>query len=250
MPEALLESELFGHVKGAFTDAKAPHAGLFVQANGGTLLLDEIGDMPLALQPKLLRALETHTVRPVGGAAEVPFDVRIVAATHRDLEEAIASGAFREDLYYRLDVVELSLPPLRARGDDVLLLAQHLLSKFSVRAGKPVRGFGRDVAELLLSYAWPGNVRELSNAMERAVALTTFDQLTVEDLPERVRSTRRASSPPAPSNGEADLVPLEEMERRYILRAFELLGKNRTLTAQVLEIDRKTLYRKLERWGV
>ncbi len=250
MPEALLESELFGHVKGAFTDAKSAHAGLFVQASGGTLLLDEIGDMPLSLQPKLLRALETRSVRPVGGAAEVAFDVRIVAATHRDLEEAIASGAFREDLYYRLDVVEVGLPPLRARGDDVLLLAQHFLSRFSAKSGKPVRGFGADVAEILLAYAWPGNVRELSNAMERAVALTKLEQLAVEDLPDRVRTARRTSAAPASVGTSDDLVPLEEMERRYILHAFEVLGKNRTLTAQVLEIDRKTLYRKLERWGV
>ncbi len=248
MPESLLESELFGHAKGAFTDAKAAHAGLFVDAEGGTLLLDEIGDMPVGLQPKLLRALQERRVRPVGSTAEVPFDVRIIAATHRDLERASASGAFREDLYYRLNVVEIGVPPLRTRGDDVLLLAQHFLEKFAATSNQPVRGMAPAVAERLRAYPWPGNVRELANAMERAVALTHYRDIVVDDLPERVRQ-HVAPRFAIQTQDAREILPLEEIERRYILATFEALGKNRSLTAQMLDIDRKTLYRKLERWG-
>ncbi|MFO0549982.1 MAG: sigma-54 dependent transcriptional regulator [Polyangiaceae bacterium] len=249
LPEALLESELFGHAKGAFTDARVARTGLFIEADGGTLFLDEIGDMPIGLQPKLLRALESRKVRPLGATTELGFDVRVLSATHRDLESAIAQGAFREDLFYRLNVVELTLPPLRARGDDVLLLAQLFLQRFAARSHKPVEGFGPGVAERLLGYGWPGNVRELSNAMERAVALTSRSEISVDDLPERVRA-REGGAPVDLPGGVSELTSLEEMEQRYILRAFELLGKNRSLTAQTLQIDRKTLYRKLEKWGV
>ncbi|MEJ7733370.1 MAG: sigma-54 dependent transcriptional regulator [Polyangiaceae bacterium] len=250
VPEALLESELFGHVRGAFTDAKASRTGLFVEADGGTLLLDEIGDMPLSLQPKLLRALQDRAVRPVGSSTEIPFDVRIVAATHRDLEMAVSEGRFREDLFYRLDVIEVVMPPLRMRGNDVLLLAQHFTERFASAAGKQITGFGPEVAERLLGYGWPGNVRELANCIERGVALARFEQLTLDDLPDRVRST-----PPKPPlvtepGSEDEILTLEEVERRYTLRVFERTGYSRTLTAQLLGVDRKTLYRKLERWGV
>jgi DNA-binding NtrC family response regulator len=246
MPESLLESELFGHAKGAFTDAKAARTGLFIKASGGTLFLDEVGEMPLTLQPKLLRALQERTVRPVGGDTEVPFDARIVAATNRDLELAVEEGRFREDLYYRLNVIGLELPPLRARGNDVLLLAQRFLEHFAARSGKRVVGLTPAAAQRLLAYSWPGNVRELQNCIERAVALTSYEQLTVEDLPERIRDYR-ATSPHAQGNDLSELVSLEEMERRYIQRVLDTVGGSRTLASRILGVDRKTLYRKLGR---
>jgi two-component system, NtrC family, response regulator AtoC len=249
MPEALLESELFGHEKGAFTDAKAKTPGLFVQATGGTLFLDEIGDMPLGLQPKLLRALQERKVRPVGGGGEIGFDARIVAATNRDLETAVDEKRFREDLYYRINVIHVQLPPLRARGNDVLLLAQAFLQQLATQSGKNVVGLSTAAAEKILSYHWPGNVRELSNCVERAVALTQFDQLQVEDLPEKVRDYRQSHIIVA-SEDASDLVPMEEVERRYVLRVLQAVGGNKTMAAQILGFDRKTLYRKLERYGV
>ncbi len=249
MPETLLESELFGHEKGAFTDAKAKTTGLFVQASGGTLFLDEIGDMPLGLQPKLLRALQERKVRPVGGGAEVPFDARVIAATNRDLETAVDEKRFREDLYYRINVIHVPLPPLRARGNDVLILAQQFLHQFAAQSGKNVVGLSTAAAEKLLSYHWPGNVRELANSIERAVALTQFDRLQVEDLPEKVRDYRPSHIIVA-SEDASDLVPMEEVERRYVLRVLQAVGGNKTMAAQILGFDRKTLYRKLERYGV
>ena len=249
MPEALLESELFGHAKGAFTDAKAARKGLFVEASGGTLFLDEIGDMPLAMQPKLLRALEARTVRPVGGSTEVPFDVNLVAATNRDLETAIAEGRFREDLFYRINVVKLELPPLRARGNDILLLAQSFLERFATRSGKCVVGVSSAVAKKLLAYAWPGNVRELQNCLERAVAVARFEQIAVDDLPERIRDYKSANVVVV-ADDPSELVPLEIVERRYILRVVEAAGGNKSIAARILGLDRKTLYRRLESYGV
>jgi two-component system response regulator HydG len=248
MPETLLESELFGHVKGAFTDARTGRTGLFVQASGGTLFLDEIGDLPMGLQPKLLRALQERKVRPVGGDAEVPFDVRLVCATNRDLESAVEEKRFREDLYFRVNVVHVKLPPLRARGGDVLLLTQHFLDHYATQAAKHVTGIAPAAAERLMAYPWPGNVRELQNCIERAVALTAFEQIAVDDLPERIRSYR-GSHVLVASDDPSDLVPLEEMERRYILRVVEAVGGNKTLAAEVLGVGRKTLYRKLERYA-
>jgi two-component system response regulator AtoC len=248
MPEALLENELFGHSKGAFTDARSARAGLFVQASGGVLFLDEIGEMPLSLQPKLLRALQERKVRPLGSEAELPFDVRLVAASNRDLETAVEERRFREDLFYRINVITVPLPPLRARGTDVLLLAQHYVQSFAAQFGKSVTGISPGAAERLSSYAWPGNVRELQNCIERAVALTGFAEIVVEDLPEKIRNYRRSHVVVA-SDDPSELVALEEIERRYILRALEALGGNRTLTAQVLGLDRKTLYRKLRGYG-
>jgi DNA-binding NtrC family response regulator len=247
MPEALLESELFGHARGAFTDATSSKVGLFAQADGGTLFLDEIGDMPLGLQPKLLRALEERKVRPVGATQEVPFDARVITATNRDLESAVEERRFREDLYYRINVVHIQLPPLRARGNDVLLLAQHFLESFAAVSGKKVVGISAAAAEKLLSYHWPGNVREVKNCIERAVALTQFAELSVEDLPEKVRDYRQSHVIVA-SDDASDLVPMEEVERRYILRVLESVAGNKTLAAQILGFDRKTLYRKLERY--
>jgi len=244
VPEALLESELFGHVRGAFTDAKSDRTGLFVQANGGTLLLDEIGELPLGLQPKLLRALQERKVRPVGGSSEVPFDVRIVAATNRDLEAMVEEGRFREDLFFRVNVIHVELPPLRDRGNDILLLAQQFLEHYAGKAGKRLGPLTPEVAQRLLSYSWPGNVRELQNAMERAVALAAFDRITVDDLPERIQRYRTQHVLPA-ADDPATLVPLSEIERRYILRVLESVNGNRTSAARILGLDRKTLVRKL-----
>ena len=249
VPEALLESELFGHQKGAFTDAVADRPGLFVEASGGTLFLDEIAELPLALQSKLLRALQERVVRPVGSAREVGFDARIVAATNRDLERAVEEQRFREDLYYRINVVHLPLPPLRARGGDILLLAQHFVDHFSRIFEKPVTGLAAAAADKLLSYSWPGNVRELANCIEQAVALTRFTELLVEDLPDKVRAYSRSHVVVAASD-PTELVPLETVERRYILHVLEAVGGSRTLAAQTLGLDRKTLYRKLKSYGI
>ena len=246
MPEHLLESELFGHLKGAFTDARVARTGLFVQASGGTLFLDEVGELPLGLQPKLLRALQERKVRLLGSNEEVEFDARIVAATNRDLERAVEEGRFREDLYYRLNVINIELPPLRARGNDVLLLSQTFVEHFAGRTGKRVLGLSPAAAQKLLAYSWPGNVRELQNCMERAVALTTFEQLTVEDLPERVRNYTTPQVLPEMAD-MSEMVTLEEVERRYIHRVLEAVGGSRTLAARILGVDRKTLYRKLHR---
>lgn len=249
VPEALLESELFGHAKGAFTDAKVARRGLFMEAGGGTLFLDEIGEMPLSTQPKLLRALQERTARPVGGLEEIPFDVRIVTATNRDLEADVESGKFREDLLYRLNVIPVHVPPLRSRGNDVLLLAQRFVEQFAAKTRKSVHGLSAAAGEKLLAYAWPGNVRELQNCIERAVALARFDELAVDDLSEKVRDYRR-SHVLLVADDPSELVPLDEIERRYILKVLEAMGGNKTLAAQALKLDRKTLYRKLERYGV
>jgi DNA-binding NtrC family response regulator len=248
VPTHLLESELFGHVRGAFTDARSDRKGLFAQADQGTLFLDEIGEMPLDMQAKLLRALESRAVRPVGGQHEIPFDVRLVTATHRDLVASIEEGTFREDLYYRINVIELTMPPLRARGTDVLLLAQTFLEHFARQHDKPVRRISPPVAERLLAYAWPGNVRELRNCIERAVALARFEEVIVEDLPAHVREYRAAHVLLA-VNDPSELVPLAQVEQRYIERVLEAVGGNKRQAAQILGLDRATLYRKMERWS-
>lgn len=248
MPEALLESELFGHVRGAFTDAKSDRKGLFAEADGGTLFLDEVGEIPLALQPKLLRALEERRVRPVGGNTEVPFDVRIVAATNRDLESAVEEGSFREDLFYRLNVFHLEMPPLRSRGTDILLIAKHFLESFSCRQEKNVRAISDKAANRLLSYPWPGNVRELRNAVEHAVALACYDTVVPEDLPRKICSYQDEPILSATHN-PMELISMQEVERRYILHVLKTAGGNRSLTAKILQLDRKTLYRKLQLFG-
>jgi two-component system response regulator HydG len=244
LPETLLESELFGHARGAFTDARREHAGLFVRAHGGTLFLDEIGEMPPGMQVKLLRALQERKVRPLGGEKEIAFDARIVAATNRDLETAIAEGRFREDLYFRINVISVELPPLRVRGGDILLLAQHFLDRFAAQSEKRVTGFSAAAGDRLLGYHWPGNVRELQNAVERAVAVTRFAEIAVDDLPERIRNYR-SSQVLVAGEDPSELVPMEEVERRYIARVMEAVGGNKTLAAKVLGFDRKTLYNKL-----
>ncbi|MDB4943659.1 MAG: hypothetical protein JWP97_3193 [Labilithrix sp.] len=248
VPQALIESELFGHARGAFTDAKVDRKGLFVQASGGTLFLDEIGELPIDMQPKLLRALQERKVRPVGANAEIPFDARIVAATNRNLEDEVYEKRFREDLYYRINVVKIDVPPLRERGGDVLHLAQFFLKQFANRNQKAALELSTTGAEKLMAYNWPGNVRELENCMEHAVALARFDQITVEDLPEKIRAYRAERFVVA-ANDPTEIVTMDELERRYILRVLALVGGNKSRAAQVLGFDRRTLYRKLERYG-
>ena len=247
MPPALLESELFGHVRGAFTDAKSSRTGLFAQAAGGTLFLDEIGDLPLEMQPKLLRALQERKVRPVGGNEEIAFDARVVTATNRDLEVEVEEKRFREDLYYRINVVRVDAPALRNRGGDVLLLAQHFLGRYGARSNKAVRGIHAAAAERLVTYDWPGNVRELENCMERAVALLRFDEVTVDDLPEKIRQYRSDRLVFA-VDALGEVVTIDELERRYIHRVLALVGGNKSRAATLLGLDRRTLYRRLDRY--
>ncbi len=246
VPENLLESELFGHTKGAFTDARMARKGLFSQAEGGTLFLDEIGDLPSVTQPKLLRALQERVVRPVGSDREIPFDVRIIAATNKDLESEVAANRFRQDLYYRINVIQVALPPLRTRGGDVLVLAQSFVEKYAARSNRNICGVCPAVAEKLLAYDWPGNVRELENCMERAVAVARTDQVMPEDLPDRIRNHHEARFTMS-FDDPSELVALEEMERRYILRVMTAVKGNKRLAAQILGLDRSTLYRKLGR---
>jgi two-component system response regulator HydG len=233
VPETLLESELFGHAKGAFTDARQSRNGLFVQASGGTFFMDEVGEMPIGMQPKILRALQERKVRPVGGNMELPFDARLITATNRDLETEVEERRFREDLYYRINVVRIEVPPLRARGNDILQLAQHFIERAAARSGKNVVGLVSSAAEKLLSYDWPGNVRELENCVERAVALTRYDQITVEDLPEKVRNYQ-SSHVVVASDDPSELIPMQEVERRYIQRVLKSVGGNKTQAARVL----------------
>jgi len=244
VPPLLLESELFGHVKGAFTDARRSRPGLFVQAQGGTVFLDEIGEMPLEMQVKLLRVLQERRVRPVGGEEEIPFDARVIAATNRDLEADVAEKRFREDLYYRINVVQIALPPLRARPGDLLALAQHFIQKIAARTGKPTVGLSTEAARVMVDYDWPGNVRELENCLERAIALTNFDQLAVEDLPEKMRLHRRAILATA-TGAPSELISLAEVMRRYVMQVLDAVGGNKTMAAHVLQIDRRSLYRRL-----
>jgi len=246
VPHHLLESELFGHVKGAFTDARSGRPGLFIEANGGTLLLDEIGEMPLDMQAKLLRALQERTVRPVGGDRELPFDARVIAATHQELDALVEARTFREDLFYRIAVVIVPVPTLRERSDDVLVLAQHFLNRFVDRFGKRVVGFHPSAIARMSAYSWPGNVRELENCLERAVALTRGDTITVDDLPERIR-TFQPERPLAAPEEATEMMTLSELEHRYLQRVLSLVGGNKSRAARVLGLDRRTLYRMLDR---
>jgi len=248
VPASLLESELFGHIKGAFTDAKRTREGLFLQATNGTLFLDEIGEMPIDMQAKLLRVLQERRLRPVGGDEEVPFDTRLITATNRDLEEQVEEKRFREDLYYRVNVIRIHVPPLRSRGNDILLLAQAFIDRMS-RPGRPVRGISMPAAQKLLGYDWPGNVRELENCIERSVALTRFEEIQVDDLPEKIRDHHSARLIIEGDDPE-EMPTLEEMERRYIRRVLEALQGNKTQAARVLGVDRRTLYRRMDRLDI
>jgi DNA-binding NtrC family response regulator len=244
MPAPLLESELFGHVRGAFTDAKEKRVGLFAQAHGGTIFLDEIGELPIDVQAKLLRVLQERVVRPVGGDREIEVNTRIIAATNKDLELEVEEKRFREDLYYRINVVAIPVPALRARPSDVLPLAQYFVTKTARRSGKQVVGISEAAARLLVGYDWPGNVRELENCIERAVALSRLDQITVDDLPDKVRTYGDENIVIA-TNSADDLISLDEMHRRYVRKVLEAVGGNKAQAARLLGIDRRSLYRRL-----
>jgi two-component system response regulator HydG len=245
VPETLLESELFGYVRGAFTDARADRAGLFVEANGGTLFLDEIGEMPLSMQTKLLRALQERKVRPVGSSREVAFSARIVTATNRNLEAEVAAKRFREDLFYRVNVVRVDVPPLRERGRDPLELAQLFLSRAAKRTATESLRIDPATAQLLLAYDWPGNVRELENCIERAVALARLDVITVADLPAKIRDHRSTDLFDVGADS-VDLPKMDVIEERYIRKVLAAVGGNKTRAAAVLGFDRRTLTRKLK----
>jgi transcriptional regulator with PAS, ATPase and Fis domain len=243
--ETLLESELFGHARGAFTGATSDRPGLFEAANGGTLLLDEVGEVSPGMQVKLLRTLQEREIRRVGENKSRRVDVRVVAATNRDLAHGVAGGAFRQDLYYRLKVVELHVPPLRERRDDVLPLGRVLLADAALRMKRKISGLAPAAADQLLRFEWPGNVRELENAMERAVALARGSRVELEDLPEEIRQAF-----PRPVASKGTVRPLDEIEKEYILAALELNGGNQTHTAVQLHIGSATLYRKLKSYGL
>jgi DNA-binding NtrC family response regulator len=244
IPENLLESEMFGHMKGAFTDAKADRKGLFEEAQGGTLFLDEISELPISLQAKLLRVLQEKEIRRVGGTRSIPVDARVIAATNLDLAGEVKAKRFREDLYYRMNVIEVHMPALRERTEDIPLLAVHFVRKYAEPMKKPVAGLTEGALALLMDYAWPGNVRELENVIERGVTLTRGEKIGSEDLPQAVRG----------DSGDRHMIEeaaektrtLAEVERAYILRVLEKTAGNKYQAAQVLGIDRKTLYRKLD----
>ncbi|MEX2570113.1 MAG: sigma-54 dependent transcriptional regulator [Gemmatimonadota bacterium] len=247
LPENLLESELFGHIKGAFTGAVRDKDGLFVAARAGTFFLDEVGEMTPAIQVKLLRVLQEREVVPVGATEPIKVDVRIIAATNRDLEEDIRRGRFRSDLYYRLNVIMLHLPPLRERLDDVPILAEHLLARFAASRGKEPPRLSPEASATLQAYDWPGNVRELENALERAAVLSTDGEISAEALPARLTSEK---SQPLVTDKLPPNPPLEIIERAYILWVLQAEGGNKTKAAEVLGIDPSTLYRKLVRYGI
>jgi len=244
IPETLLESQLFGHRRGAFTDAREDRRGLFQEAEGGTILLDEIGDMALSLQTKLLRVLQEREVHPLGAAAPVAVDVRVIAATNRDLEALCAQGRFRQDLYYRLNVITIRIPPLRERPEDLLPLVAHFLAKHGQRLGRSEVTVSLEVMELFRRHPWPGNVRELENAIERALVLGQDSAIHIEDLPDDLRQSLLSS--PGPEHVRL----LADMEREQIIKALRAAGGNKTAAARLLGLDRKTLYRKLEVYGI
>ena len=245
LPEPLLESEIFGHVKGAFTGAGANKKGLFEEAHGGTLFLDEIGEMTPGLQVKLLRALQSGEVRPVGSTQFITVDARVVAATNRDLEPMIREGSFREDLFYRLNVIPIVLPPLRERREDIPLLAEHFLARFAQRQGRVLR-LSAGATERLLRYAWPGNVRELENAMERLAILARDETIEPADLPAHVGAGLALGAAP----GLAAEQTLAEAERAHIIQILERYGWNHSRAAEALGIGRTTLWRKLKDYGI
>jgi DNA-binding NtrC family response regulator len=242
-PETLLESELFGHRRGAFTGATNNKKGLFEFAHEGTVFLDEVAEMPLSMQVKLLRFLQTGEVRPVGDETTRYVDVRLVAATNKNLEREVAAGTFREDLYYRLAVIPIHVPPLRERPEDIRALSTHFLSRFAERAGKHVRGISDDAMDLLVAYGWPGNVRQLENSIERGVALCRGEEIEVEDLPMRLREESRVRE------GET-IHSLQVMERSHILNTLEQVGWNRKRAAALLQISTTTLWRRLKEFGI
>ncbi len=247
LPESLLESELFGHVRGSFTGAVRDKQGLFMAARGGSFFLDEIAEMKPSTQVKLLRVLQEREALPVGGTTPIPVDVRIIAATNQNLDEEIRRGRFRSDLYYRLNVITLHLPPLRERREDISLLADAFLQRVADESGEPVKQLSNDALETIFSYDWPGNVRELENALEHAAILTRRGEITVGSLPERIteRKTEPLVADRAPQNPT-----LEVIERAYITWVLQAEGGNKTRAAEILGIDPSTLYRKLARYEI
>jgi Nif-specific regulatory protein len=252
LSESLLESELFGHEKGSFTGATNRKIGKFEQVHKGSLMLDEVGEMSPAIQAKFLRVLEGHPFERVGGGESVKVDVRVVAATNRDLEEAVEKGQFRKDLYFRLQVVELRIDPLRERRDDIPALAEFFLEKFVAKTGRPLRGYSAEALEKLVDYDWPGNVRELQNTIERAVILSRGDVVEPQDvqLSRLRREAGESRGETAPGTGGGPLVSLDVLEQRYILQVLEHTAWNKTQAAQTLGIERSTLDRKLKRYQV
>jgi two-component system response regulator HydG len=253
IPEPLAESELFGHVRGAFTGADKARVGRFVAAQRGTLFLDEIGEMPRAMQVKLLRALQEREVTPVGGTETIPVDVRVVAATHRDLEGMIAEGTFREDLFYRLDVVPIEIPPLRERRLDIPALAEHFRQEINAREGRAVPGFALDVMQRLCAHDWPGNVRELENLVERLVVVAGTRMVVMEDLPGNLRTTvvdLENATLDLPETGVDLRLFLTQLEERLIAQALERTGGNKNRAAELLGLNRTTLVEKLRRRNV
>lgn len=253
VPGELLESEFFGHRKGAFTGAVRDRKGLFEQAEGGTILLDEIAEMPVGLQAKLLRVLEERRIRPVGSSRDQPVDVRVIAATNRDLTKRMQKGEFREDLYYRLETFQIQVPPLRERGDDLDLLAAFFLEEFSRKMEKSIESFSSPAMNTLREYAFPGNVRELKNVVERAVAFCPSGEIKPAHFPRRIQEAGRNTAVPLSTNGmemlvkqEERLPTLENIERRYIEHVLEAVEGNKRKAAQILGIGRRTLYRKLD----
>jgi DNA-binding NtrC family response regulator len=249
LTETLLEAELFGHTKGSFTGAIADKKGLFEEAEGGTLFLDEIGETSPALQVKLLRALQESEIRRIGSSKPIKVDVRVVTATNRKLEDEVKAGRFREDLYYRLSVITLKVPPLRVRREDIPLLAYHFLQRTCQETGKRVT-LSEGALEVLRNYGWTGNVRELENTIEHAVLHSRAAVITEDDLPARLRSREAAQADLPIEQLFAGLPTLEELERRYLLHVLEAVGGNRTKAAEVLQIDRRTLYRMAERFKI
>ncbi|MDD5558463.1 sigma-54 dependent transcriptional regulator [Candidatus Methylomirabilis sp.] len=246
LTESLLESELFGHEKGAFTGALTTKRGFFEEADGGTILLDEVGDMSPALQAKLLRVLQEQEIRRVGGNQSIPVDVRVLTSTHRDLWSMVKKEQFREDLYYRLNVVTITLPPLRERREDIPMLAYHFMHTCAAANQKRVMGISPEAMLVLQQANWPGNVRELAHTIESAVVVTSHEIILPDDLP----VTLRKSVPAAPAPEFSDLVTLQELEKRYLIRVLDETHGNKTEAAKLLGIDRRTLYRMAERFGL
>lgn len=245
IPETLLESELFGYKKGAFTGAVSDKKGLITMADGGTLFLDEIGDMPISLQAKLLKVIETGEILPLGDTVKRLVDVRLIAATNTDLEKKVKEGKFREDLYYRLSVIEIRIPPLRERKEDIPVLVNNFIKTISEENKKPIKGIDNEAMTLLLQYPWPGNVRELKNVIERAVVLARGEYITANELPEKIRATG-ISRPALGTLKDA----LSEYERSLIVSAYKQHGHDKEATAKTLGIDLVTLYRKLKKYGI
>jgi two-component system, NtrC family, response regulator AtoC len=251
LPDTLLETELFGHEKGAFTGAIGAKKGLFEAAHEGTIFLDEIGDVGAALQVKLLRVIQEQEVRRVGGTTSTKVDVRIIAATNRDLSHLVREGKFREDLFYRLNVVRIVMPPLRERREDIPMLVHHFLQKVTSENGQTIRGFIPDTMAILQRYHWPGNVRELENVIERAVSLTHGPLILPDDLPGAVRETTSNLAESAALPGHhGELISLDELEKRYLIRVLQECSHNKVRAAKILGIDRRTLYRMAERFGL